>query len=284
MEQTVNFFSQKSVEKDGAILESLLNQPEENEELWNNIQNDTVWENVLEYTYSLSNTNKDHQSCVDVYTKQRRKKNKKMATNSSSINKNCSSSSKSLASEKMLANVVNINYCNVVKCKHDGSSTVCLKNKQLFGKARGELSDTLQNPKENFQKLETFDCHTDYKADEIDETLCQELNGKLNENGRQKLSSNSLSDNQISTTENATTKPLSTNCDQPKSRKNCSKVNSSTNSDKHLVQIEVDEYQTNKMQWSPGQNWTADEDNQLVQLLIDPYGCNTTKTNSNVGG
>ena len=54
--------------------------------LWNDLQYDVIWENVVDYTYSLCNTDATHQQkCFQLYTKVKRKSCKK-STHPVSIN------------------------------------------------------------------------------------------------------------------------------------------------------------------------------------------------------
>lgn len=46
--------------------------------MWNDLQYDLIWENVVDYTYSLCSTNSEHQQkCFELYTKAKRKSSRK---------------------------------------------------------------------------------------------------------------------------------------------------------------------------------------------------------------
>ena len=76
VEQTVVFFDKQMKELSFPKITAV--RSELSDSMWNDLQYDLIWENVVDYSYSLCNTDAEHQQkCFQLYTKAKRKSSKK---------------------------------------------------------------------------------------------------------------------------------------------------------------------------------------------------------------
>lgn len=82
IDQTIDFFPLKTAEKKESGLSVIGSKAnEETAEFWSDLQNDCIWESVVDFTYSLcSNIEGLQETCLQVYAKVKQKKSKKLAT------------------------------------------------------------------------------------------------------------------------------------------------------------------------------------------------------------
>lgn len=79
VDQVVDFFTKNTLDtKEADVSKTNAQKTEDCGRLWSDIQNDTIWGNVVDYTYSLCSTNTNQrQNLLQVYTKVKQKKKKK---------------------------------------------------------------------------------------------------------------------------------------------------------------------------------------------------------------
>lgn len=311
VDQTVNFFGKKTKEPLYSELTAI--HSDINDSVWNDLQYNLIWENVVDYTYSLCNTSAECQKkCFQLYTKVKRKSSKKsqpVVINGHAVN-------------GFLSNVKTLlrKYEHLVDEKGSGKSSTNGKTKstrQNEGPCCSNQSCSTEISKV-FEQLQVCGELLTIAEKAIDSKLeCPEhecLNVKTNETRIVERSDDDDSSNNTNTSERSTIKDETTvlnmadtcckaegtpqnSLEKPfteitSSKKEfSSQVKSECNKDttshlayydKQLCPIEVDEYLIKKLHALPGPNWTCEEDAELVRLLVTSLGGATCKVNSKV--
>lgn len=289
--ETVNFFNKKTKEPASCSkTNSGLG-----DSVWNDLQYDTIWENVIDYSYSLCNTNSDHQQkCFQLYTKARRKSSKKLPKAAKS----------DLALSGRLSNVKTIStqYEHLVEAKVNSENrrnqeTLGISTKQGSSKQAFETDLEISHVYEQLQVCgdllniaETAAMDLTYQCPERERLSVGMLENTMEKPERRESSEKSVTKafgNELNVSGNHNACSLKMN-----SPAECSKKISKqeiSESSKHLkcakrqlCPIEVNEHLTNELQVLPGPNWTSDEDSELVRLLVNSLGGATNKGNTKV--
>ena len=314
VEQSVNFFDRTM--KDLKFPNISAEHSEISDSVWNDLQYDFIWENVVDYTYSLCNSDAKHQQkCFQLYTKVKRKSSKK--SHPVLINDH--------AVHGFLTNVKTIlrKYEHLVDEKANGEISTKHENGKLgsCSKQDCDSKSTLQNDatccsnessktdtdiSRVFEQLEVCGDLLTIAEHAIDIKLEGSEHGGLdikantdtNEKSTIVGAESEVSGASINTCNNSTLKTLDVdkenedhndhtdntkNHKEPLSREKPKSTRHSLHSGKkQLCPIEVDEFLTNELHVLPGPNWTCDEDTELVQLLVKSLGGATSKINSKV--
>lgn len=313
VEKTVNFFGKKTKDRPFSELTSV--RSDINDSVWNDLQYNLVWENVVDYSYSLCNTSAECQKkCFQLYTKVKRKRSKKsrpVVINGHAVN-------------GFLSNVKTLlrKYEHLVDEKSSGKTSIHGKAKSTRQNdgpcCSSQLDKTDTEISKVFEQLEVCGDLLTMAEEAIDSKLeCPERecfnvkpietcvvegtdhndpsrNANTNENSMIKDEKSALS---MESTEG-------TCCTEDKTslEKQCAEITAGNkefsslgknesnkditsllaSSEKQLCPIEVDEYLIKKLHALPGPNWTYEEDTELVRLLVKSLGGATCKVNSKV--
>ena len=316
VDQTVNFFGKKTKELSFSELTAV--HSDINDSVWNDLQYNLIWENVVDYTYSLCNTSAECQKkCFQLYTKAKRKGSKKsrqVVINGHAVN-------------GFLSNVKTLlrKYEHLVDEKGSGKSSTNGKTKltrQNDGPCCSDQSEkTGTEISKVFEQLQVCGELLTIAEKAIDSKLeCPEhecLNTKTNATCVVEDTDNDGSSNNTKTNEKSTMKDETTALNTGDTEGTCCKAEGTPQnsiekqlteitrsnkefssqmkfecnkdtashlaySEKHLCPIEVDEYLIKKLHALPGPNWTSEEDAELVRLLVKSLGGATCKVNSKV--
>ena len=317
VDQTVKFFDKKTKESLFPKISPV--HPEYGDSLWNELQYDSIWEHVVDYTYSLCSTSTEHQrKCFQLYTKTRRKTSKKsqpVLINDGAVNgfllnvKSVLTKYENLVDEKSLSKVsAKHEPGNPGGClKTDGSSKSAGPNDDACcsdgsAKADTEISRAVKQLEVCGNLLSIAEKAIDLKLEDFDndemsgqasgntvmEALqCQDLNTVNNTKEKSAQCEEAVLN--LGSNEGLVPKQdKPTKCTSPSQKdlkSECTKHLASSHlayTKRHLCPIEVDECLTNEIQSLPGPHWTCDEDTELVQLLVKSWGGTASKANSKV--
>ena len=293
VDQTVEFFPGKarSTKESGQPKTSAKTTEEA---VWSDLQNDIVWESVVDFTYSLCSTSKDLKvACLQVYTRVKRKRTKKTVPIDSKSSRNNPGSLENVLNKslkKMPCARENNDSCEILKKSFDGSgielfsnsserrlsgSNVVIKSCHLSEERPNETS--LQQLNKYSSENEDLD-HSKQNAskDETCSALFPELMKKMiiNEDTKQSNSQHSV-DMLSKCFETGCLNVRSSDSTVASEQQKCKKPRNHLKVDNLISDkcpIKIDENLKNRLATTPGPNWTSDEDDELVQLLMNSSG------------
>ncbi|XP_046857635.1 uncharacterized protein LOC124451045 [Xenia sp. Carnegie-2017] len=269
VDETVNFFNKKT--RDSHTSKSAKALSRHGENIWNELQDDLIWENVVNFTYSLcrptDNIEEHVEKCFQLYTKVKKRPfgKKQRLSKENDLLSNLKIVSMSDNGLKRIDTSTQTASSKSAARYSRPSSATDLEISRVFEEleACGNMLDLTQKTmsiKENFSHLEVIDSEKSHK---------DILKFVPRDYGIAKSESSSLNlvflGKQLKTLEmNPSRQTVKLPCIGGKGG---------------LRAISVDLNLTNELQVLPSCNWSCDEDTELVQFLVNSHGGATSKMN-----